>query len=880
MKRKKKFIHVLMLVVLITTSFTPHLQVPLFDSILPVKQVKAASNVDWIENGKNKQRQRMVSDSELKPPITFKGAYDIGWSISQVIAVGDYFYVLASVPNSNNFFSLPRGTYLYRIPVDFQFQEGLSEVEQLYDMYVKGADYVKISGSYIKSASHPTYDPRTGKFFVGVGEKIYVVDKDPFRLQYTHFDTNARLTGAPMMVGNDLFVVGTSTSNSNGGEVLLIKGLGAENVSVYRKPLSNLQNAEIASPTAITSTAFAIGVNFRDSVREGKVMGFRAIDKGFGKRPSLSNYWSSIKTTSTGVASSMIYVNGSLIAPTKYGTIYSYKGSSGSLKWTTRIKNVTLINNSPATDGSSIYVPVRRPGKLAKIRISDGHIHWVAPQGKTKSGGKVDSNVKTGYDIANDPTVWFTANGDRVVFYGDTAGQLIFLTTGGKRINIAVDKDAQSVTRSHIKGSDVKSGEYWEYQGTGLATENLLAKKHLAFGVNTTTSMGEVWFYSVGIIDDVYVKNVEGGNYTTGQNVITRIDIGSKDFSAGTRVPMIKLYVDGDLVGQRRMSLKPGEEKTIYFPWTVENPINNGKLLATINLNPSEFSETTYDNNSKYAKYSSDGDDYINLCQPNEEHNMDVVKTVTTCDSEGNCYTVNYYEYLTTVINTVYPEDIRAGYGFEFFVDTLYIDETSTYDGPDKVTSYMPNSPNFVTAKPEMDRQFVNSFGITESATWQLPKIYVENYSGNVFYNKNDGDHDINDEWVKSNGERKWYTDFKTQDGPYIFKSVASQAGKNNLTDCYTYSGVEVKGSPFDDYVRRSVLPDTPFVDDQKGFNWKGNEDVLGGLIDYYYNTSPNTSGLSTYYLTPDVINEIKESENEILSKSNTLDFFSEYDID
>lgn len=879
MKRKKKILNIFMLVVLLFTMLVPQLQTPLFDSFLPTKDAQAASNIDWIENGKDKQRTRMVIDDELKPPIMFKGAYKFGWSISQVIAVGDYFYVLASVPDSNNFFRLSRGTYFYRIPKDFKFQKDLSELEQIADMYSKGANHVKISSSFIKSASHPTYDPRSGRFYIGVGESIFVVDENPFRLEPYSFNTYARLTGPPMMVGNDLFIISTSTSSTNGGKVYLIKGLASGNVTYHRAGISNLTNAESTTTTAITYSAFAMGINFRDSVRDGYVMAFQAVDHGFGIQPEISRYWSSVKVTNAGVASTMNFYGGDLYVVAKYGTVYSYNAYNGNTNWTSSIQDVTLINNGAATDGSSLYIPVRRPGKLVKMRMSDGAIQWTAAQGKTANGSTVDSGVKTGYDIANDPTYWRTANGDQVVFYGDTAGQLIFLTTGGNRINIAVDKDVSGVTRSSIKGSDVRSAEYWEYQGTGLATENLLAKKHLVFGVNTTTEMGETWFYSVGIIDDVYVKQVEGGSYLTGQNVITKIDIGSKSFSAGTRVPYVRLYVDGVLVGERRMSLRPGEEKPIYISWKATSTTNNGQLLATINLNPSEFSETTYDNNYKYANYSAQGGGF-DLCEPNEEQNFGIVKTKTVTDSEGNSYTVDYYEYLTTTLTPSTPNKLRAGYGFEFFVNTLYIDETATYSGPRKVTSYFPDSPNYVTEEPEMDRISRLSSGMTEFATWALPKIYVEKYSGNVFYNKNDGRHDINDVWVNSGGDRKWFTDFKTKDGRYAFKSVASQAGKNNLTDCFTSSDVEVKGTPFDDYVRRSVLPDTPFVDDKKGFNWQGKEDILGGLIDYYYNDSPNSGAISTYYMDPEVISEIKQTESEVLSKSNALYFFSEFDVD
>jgi hypothetical protein len=880
MKYKKGF-SVLMLLILLVASIFP--QLPFGNSLLTAEKAKAASGADWIETGKDKYRTRMVNDSDLKPPIMYKASFDLGWSVSQAIAVGDYFYILASVPDNNNFFKLPRGTYLYRIPVDFKFQQGLSYYEQLADLTSKGANYVKISSSYIQSFSHPTYDPVGDKFYVGVGERIYVVDRSPFGLEGAYFDTNARLTGSPMMVGNDLFIIGTSTSDTNGGKVYLIKGLGTGNpsqVTFYKANISNVQSAEITSTTAITSTVFAMGLNYRDSVAEGLVRAFRAIDNGFGQKPQIVGYWSEAYVTNTGVAAHMTFYGGDLIAAAKYGTVYSFNAYTGSVNWTTSIPGVTLINNGAATDGTSIYIPVRRPGKIVKIRLSNGAIEWTAQQGRTKSGNKVDSDVKTGYDVGNDVTFWFAPNGQRIVFYGDTAGQLIFLDSNGNRVNVAIDKDGSGITRSSIKGSDVKSGQYWETQGTGLATELLLAKKHLVFGVNTTSTMGEIWFYSVGIIDDVYVASVQGGKYMTGQNVLTAVTIGSKQFSAGTRAPYVRLYVDGKLVGERRMSLQPGEEKVVYFPWIPEKAVKNGELLATINLNPSEFPETTFENNYKYANYSASGEDYINLCEPNEEHNMDIVKVETVCDLEGDCYTIYYYEFLTTTIGSAYPEKLRAGYGFEFKVNTLYIDETATYDGPDEVTTYFPSSPNYVSEEVDMERESVAPNGMTESAVWQLPKIYVEKYSGNVFYNKNDANHDPNDEFVVPSGERRWYTDFKTPDGPYLFKSVASKAGKNNLTDCYTYNGVEIKGSPFDDYVRRSVLPDTPFVDDEIGFNWQGKEDILGGLIDYYYNDSPNTGAISSYVLDPKVISDLKQTENEVLSKSKAHYFFTEFDID
>jgi hypothetical protein len=853
------------------------------------KDSEAALNwgKDWVSHSNTPQRTRFVSDSEMKPPIVFKAKLNLGWSTSQPIAVGDFIYHIASVPDTNNLFQLPAGTYFYRIPADFRFFRPTdSQATIRAELIAKGAAAIKLDNSGENYGS-PTWSPSNNGFWLGVKKRIIFVSANFSTVRA--FTTDAQLVGSPLVLDNDLFVMGTgSGAGQAGGDLIVVKGLKSGYVTGRAYPLSTASNAEVTGTLSqIPNTnSFGIGVNFRDSGAKGPFKVFRAIDNGLGELPALASPWSEPFYADTGLPTTPVYDGGYFYMSDKYGTAYKLNASNGDLIWKTdmsaSIGSITLVNNSPAVDSNYVYFPIRRPGKIAAVRKSNGSVAWYAYAAKDRYGNKLDNNLTTGEDVANDITAWRTADGQNLVFYGDTDGQLSFLTSNGTRSNVAIDYSNYTLTRSSINAttnSDVPSD--WQVQGQGLATEVMLAKKHLVFGVNTSSNRGELWFYSIGVADDVYVASIEGGKYRLGQYVLTKVRVGNKDFGTGKRVPMVRFYRDGVLLEQRRVDLKLGEEKDIYFMWKADKKVSNGQLYVTINYNPSEFSEIDYSNNFKSANYSVDEGTDTDLCLPTENNNRAIVKIETHTDSEGNTYTVYYYEYLYVVINDAKPKKLRAGYGFTFETITVYIDESETYSGPKRVRSKFPAPVNYVPDTVYMEKGTVSGPSYSETAIWRLPLIYVEKYSGNVFYDKNDVHRDIEDTIVVPSGERKWYTDFKTKDGLYLFKSVAEQAGKNNLSACYTYDQVEVKGTPFDDYVRRSVLPNTPFLDDDKvGFNWQGKESILEDVVGFYYNPSANSGHYSTYFLKPEVIKEIKETDSETLSKEKTNNFFNEHNFE
>lgn len=897
MKLYKKILHVLLICMLwisltlpqgsstsIISDVSSKLENSIISSLLNNQKAEASSTLyggpDWIEVNKNKHRVVLVDDSELKPLILFKAKLDLGWSASDNIAVGNYIYLLTTIPESKagsgNFFQLPAGVYFYRIPVDFKFQGNLSDAELRADLLEKGAKVVRLQGPAINH-SHATYNPSNGTFYIGVGTYVYAVREDDLYRYPNRVETGSRLTAAPVVVGNDLIAVATSTDENGlgtNGDLFTVKGLLTGNPRILLNKLSNHPTAEISTPTGIVAlNDLLIPLNYRDSPKIGSVGKFSVYDNGFGAVPTISKGWQT--NTNVGVPAPVNYYEGYVYAAAKYGRIYKINASTGQRVWVSAITDVELINNTMTLDGTHLYVPVRRPGKMVKINMATGNQVWEIGAGMQANGSMVDPGIHSGKDIANDPVLWHTTDNREILFYGTTAGQLIFKTVDGYRTDVALDHQTGKVELSSITGSNVSSGQYWETQGTGISTGTVLAKNHLVFGVNTTSTFGEMLFYSVGIADDMYVKSVEGGTYQGKQDVITDVVVGSKDFSSGLRVPIVRLYVDGVLVGEKRIDLLPGEEKTVKFTWQVKDNISDGQITATINI-PPEFVETDMDNNTMTTEYSSNFG--YNICLPNERNNTAIIKSITHEDSEGNSYVVDYYEYLETIIRDITPDQLRAGYGFEFVTDTEYLDETSTYAGPKKVNAIFPDSPNFVDFNVSKDQTNVTGPPYDEKATWELPLIYVEEYSGNVFHSESDARMDDEDHLVVSEGERKWYTDFYTPDGPYIFKSVASEAGLNDLTSCFT-SYVTIKGTPFEDYVRRSVVPDTPFLDDEVGYNWKGKEDIIGALITPYYNPNNNTVTESTYYLSNETVKNIKDEEPQTISKSEVSYFFSSFDF-
>lgn len=191
-----------------------------------------------------------------------------------------------------------------------------------------------------------------------------------------------------------------------------------------------------------------------------------------------------------------------------------------------------------------------------------------------------------------------------------------------------------------------------------------------------------------------------------------------------------------------------------------------------------------------------------------------------------------YYDYLTANITDLSKKNVQAGFGYEFKVVTDYSNEYygmgDGWYGAQRVVAYFPSSDSFLPKEVELEPLYPTSNWHNE---WILPRVYVEKFSGNMFYSQYDANRDVEDELL--DGGNKWYTPFKQKDGPYNFYIRAYNAGKNSISAADS-DWVGVCGSPFDDYVVRLVRPDNPFPAGV-GSNWQGSEAIITNLVDWYY---------------------------------------------
>lgn len=259
-----------------------------------------------------------------------------------------------------------------------------------------------------------------------------------------------------------------------------------------------------------------------------------------------------------------------------------------------------------------------------------------------------------------------------------------------------------------------------------------------------------------------------------------------------------------------------------------------------------------------------------NMVNSNDLNTSSLVKVI--CDEDSCTY---YYDYLNVYIEDIKPSSLRAGYGFSIKVKTSYHNEYfSDWPGARRVVAYFQTAEKGLPQEIELEPLYSTNSWDNE---WVFPDSFVEKYSGKIFLNPNDTGRDTLDTLI--DGEKKWYTPFQHKDGAYNFKIVAYDAGYNSLKDAEG-SYVAVCGTPFDDYVRRSVIPDKPFLDSGIGYNWKGKEMLLGNLITPYYNPNNNTGAESTYYLSNKTIKKIKDDQIRTITKSETSYFLNSSNFD
>ena len=301
-------------------------------------------------------------------------------------------------------------------------------------------------------------------------------------------------------------------------------------------------------------------------------------------------------------------------------------------------------------------------------------------------------------------------------------------------------------------------------------------------------------------------NEITGKNWT-GETLLDYVVINNfnSDFGQGS-VTIWNIGLDGNWWYQT-FNIPP---KKGFIP--VETPDLPPDYSCTNNCSSSKTSGITYTN--PYHKW---------ICTDYDEE-------VSGC-IDGYWEPKDYYEYLSTSISMDSSSTVKAGYGFSFKVNTSYNNEWYGPDevsGPTSMTAYFESADSFLPTSVSLIP--LNGSGAWEN-TWVLPEVYVEKFSGNLFYNTFDPNRDYSDELIS--GGQKWYIPFKQKDGSFSFRVEVSGAGTTGLHDCQSQC-VIVKGSPFDDHVIRLVSPNNPFPAGV-GDNWQGYESIITNLNDWYY---------------------------------------------
>lgn len=405
--------------------------------------------------------------------------------------------------------------------------------------------------------------------------------------------------------------------------------------------------------------------------------------------------------------------------------------------------------------------------------------------------------------------------------------------------------------------------------------------------------------------------------------------IHSNETTYQTITPTVLLRHDGVIVGTISLPLQEGRIERKTFPsWTVK--LQEKKIMAQIN-ETGPYQEFRYSNLANRTPVSlgyntslghllapntasnnwKDTKQYVAtyataVCTPNEYfQDQSITGVVRTVNDNGNRREI--LEEVTATFTKLPREQMRAGYGFEYDVTTVYKNH-DTEPNPSNATGTEKSESNFSSmvnhlpftrggSSPQfaLEGNTIPSGGVdegyrtgmetsspsiarNETKVWQLPQVAVEEFSGNVFLMSND-DHVFHPERNMSenllttdkygNSLNKWYTPFTEPDGDYIFTVRTYDAGVNHLNTCHNgkvFIEGTIIGDPEgnDDYVKRAITPANPFPAGV-GWNWENDVKSLTDLSDWYFNwyPDPNTMPLDqyqkTFYLTPETLEDIRK---------------------
>lgn len=343
-------------------------------------------------------------------------------------------------------------------------------------------------------------------------------------------------------------------------------------------------------------------------------------------------------------------------------------------------------------------------------------------------------------------------------------------------------------------------------------------------------------------------------------------------------------------VGFKTISLYENEFSYATIEWLLPR---DGDVQGDINAGRYSYhgvTEETYDNNVIETPIYVATNESARMCSPLGE-TSEVSGTVRTINN-SQTGEVTYGERIETTLSIPTNHLFRrAGYGFDFTVSSIYTndDPESTATGTKAVKSYFPTLSSYL---PYPNRVGMTYGDITVSgfeanlqkinaATFKLPTVYLEKFSGNVFDSVSSVHPNRNMADTLINGGTKFYIPFNHPNGTLGFDTVATGAGVNNMTTCVS-GEVNVEGTPIndldgnDDFYQRPLSPNEPFPNGV-GWNMLSSVNEIESMKTWYNNWADNPFDMTgsyqdTFYLTYDKIVEIQNyAKNNPLKKGKSL---------
>ncbi len=289
---------------------------------------------DYIMYSGDLTRTRNIVDGDT--PIEYAWDLETGWSVSQPITVTDpkdgqvYAYHIGALPDANNDVQLPRGSYLWKIPLRSEEIRKLPHEQQIDWMIEHGLRAMQL-GPYTKTYSHVTWSPENKHFYVGwgTGKASKLISVDANLASMISMPLSDTPIASPTVYANDLVVIGTMD-----GKLRAVKGLSSGKYVSTSYDYDTAPNAEITGHlTGIPGTKqFGVGLNYRKSSQKGKFNLFEVVDNG-SAAPTIRSLWDSYYITNSGVATDAAYDAGVFYFSDKAGTFYAVIANAPGQKW-------------------------------------------------------------------------------------------------------------------------------------------------------------------------------------------------------------------------------------------------------------------------------------------------------------------------------------------------------------------------------------------------------------------------------------------------------------------------------------------------------------------------------------------------------------------